>query len=84
MFKYVDVLIFQETQVLVGETSHLKIPGYSIVDYRGHHKHGLAKYNNQHMEETNMVSSWKCTLDWCSYRKPHNLQRLQTTPGKVI
>lgn len=36
------------------------------------------------MEETNVVSSWKCTLDWCSYGKPHNLRRLQTTAGKVI
>jgi len=56
MFKDVDVLALQETHVPDGETRRLKISGFNMIDYRGHHKHGLATYVNKNIEETNVVS----------------------------
>jgi hypothetical protein len=54
-FKDADVLALQETYVPEGESSRLKIPGFNMIDYIGHRKHGLATYVNQNIEETNVV-----------------------------
>jgi len=53
--KDTDILALQETHVPEGETSRLKIPGFNMIDYIGHRKHGLATYVNQNIEETNVV-----------------------------
>jgi len=57
IFKDVGMLALQETHVPEGEASRLKNPGFSMIDYTGHHKHGLATYvNHQNIHETKMVS----------------------------
>lgn len=38
-----------------GEIIRLKIPGFNMIDYIGHRKHGMATYVNQNIEETNVV-----------------------------
>jgi len=39
MFKDTDVLALREIHVPENETRRLKIPGFNIIDYKGHAKH---------------------------------------------
>lgn len=51
IFKDTDVLALQETHIPENETRRLKIPGFNMIDYKGHAKHGLATYINQNYKE---------------------------------
>lgn len=55
MFNDIDVIALQETHVPDGETRRLNITGFNLIDYKSHHKHGLATYVNHKVEETNVV-----------------------------
>jgi len=46
IFKDTDVLALQETHVPKNETRGLKIPGFNMIDYKGHAKHELATIKN--------------------------------------
>jgi len=79
------VLALQATHVQDRETRHLKIPGFNIIDYRGHHKYRLSPYVNQKIEKTNMVPIPENEHSIGTHiEKSHNLQRIQTTPEKVV
>uniref|UniRef100_A0A2S2NWX7 Endonuclease/exonuclease/phosphatase domain-containing protein n=1 Tax=Schizaphis graminum TaxID=13262 RepID=A0A2S2NWX7_SCHGA len=45
------MLALQETHIPDGETRRLKIPGFRLIDYIGHPKHGLATYVNHKVED---------------------------------
>lgn len=51
MFKDADLLAFQETDIPSDNTSRLRIPGFNIVDYKGHAKNGLTTYVNHNVNE---------------------------------
>lgn len=50
-FQGADVLTIQETHIPEGETKRLTIPGFRLMDYIGHNKHGLATYVNQQIDQ---------------------------------
>lgn len=54
MFADVDVLAIKETHVPDGETNHLKINGFDLLNHADHNKHGLATYINQNWSFTNV------------------------------
>lgn len=47
MFKNVYALTLEEAHVLDGQIRRLKILGFNLIDYTGHHKRGLATYVNK-------------------------------------
>jgi len=51
IFKDTDVLALQEPHIPENETRRLKIPGFNMIDYKGHAKHGFATYINQNYKE---------------------------------
>lgn len=51
IFQGTDVLAKQETHIPEGKTKRLSIPGFRLIDYIGHNKHGIATYVNQQIDQ---------------------------------
>ncbi|VVC34569.1 Endonuclease/exonuclease/phosphatase [Cinara cedri] len=77
MFKDADVLAIQETHVPSDKTSRLRVPGFNMVDYKGHAKHGLATYVNQNTKE----QRWGTTTspDLCFVTRDNDNQPLRVS-----
>lgn len=57
MFKDVDGLSLQEVHAPGDRVRRLKILGFNTIDYRGHHKHGLATYVNRRNQQLYVPST---------------------------
>lgn len=70
LFKDTDVITLQKTHIPESETKRLKNPIFNMVDYKGHHKHKLAMYVSQKIEDQYGFYNWKWTFDYHKYKKP--------------
>lgn len=54
VFHYADILALQETHISDDQLGKLKIPGFQLIDYIGHKKHGMATFLRQDLDPKNI------------------------------
>lgn len=54
VFHHVDILALQETHISDDQLGKLKIPGFQLIDYIGHNKHGIATFVSQDLDPKNI------------------------------
>lgn len=54
MFSDADILALQETHISDDHIERLRIPGFHLIDFIGHNKHGVATFVNQDLDPKNI------------------------------
>jgi len=54
VFHYAYILALEETHISDDHPGKLKIPGFQLIDYIGHNKHGMATFVSQDLDPKNI------------------------------